>query len=109
MTMTPEKRTRLMALGVMVFMSVAFVAMMVLFALSIERSTHGAFPMGYVLLTMIMPVVALILIQHLARITVAMIYAHHRIMQEKVPKDCDVPKDPFLTWLSIIFSKEDDR
>lgn len=103
MTMTPEKRTHLMALGVMVFMSVAFVAMMVLFALSIERSTHGAFPMGYVLLTMIMPIVAFILIQHLTRTTVARIYAHSRIIATRG----ESPKDPLITWLSILFSKED--
>mgnify|MGYP006916044103 CR=1 FL=1 len=107
MTLTPKRRTDLLAFGVIAFMSVAFVAMMMVFALSIERSTSGTFPMGYVLLTIIMPIVVFILMEHITKSTVARIYAHHRMREERMVKKVDSPKDPLVTWLSILFSKED--
>jgi len=89
-------------------MSICFVVAMAFFALTIETMTGGVLPAIAIMMLMALPIALYAFMEHLTHDAVRRLYRKERAMMKGDGNDGPGnPEDPFITWMGIIFSKED--
>lgn len=103
--MNQEQQARLLSYSIIVFMSMMFIALLSVLFIEIDARLGDVIPIETMMMLMIIPILAYIVFNWIAVITVKRIYRHLEYVQSKEKNH--TPDDEFIGWLRIIFSKED--
>ena len=102
MTLNDSEKKNVLALTVTVFMSVMYVTLVSIYIIHANSIVGDTIPISGMTLLILVPILNYIVFEYITKTTVKLIFAPTR----KNESD-QAESDPFLSWMKIIFSKED--
>ena len=102
MTLNYNQKRNIMALSVAVFMAVLYVALISIFIIQAHERVYDVMSLGAMMILVMTPIIAYILFDYITRALIHLIYLRTRRFEGEIEE-----KDPLMSWMAIIFSKED--